>query len=137
MAHVKRTTRPVDSSEVVDSSSDAAVSFEFGPSRVALKKLDEFVKMGWFPRDLARLSEGEVVPDPRDNKVVVYKEFFIAGLRFLPHPLVVGVLKRFNLKFHQLNPSSFVKLSMYIWGCKSQGVEPDLESFIRLHQVHP
>ena len=72
------------------------------------------MKAGWFARDLARPSEGEVVPDPHDDEVVVYKEFFLDGLRFLLHPLVVGVLKRFNLKFHQLNPSSFVKLNIYV-----------------------
>ena len=130
MARVKKTMKHVDSSEVADSASDAAVSFEFGLSRVTLSDLDEFAKVGWFPRDLARLSEGEVVPDPHDDEVVVYKEFFLVGLRFLVHPLIVGVLKRFNLKFHQLNPSSFVKLSIYVWGYKSHGVEPDLEGFV-------
>ena len=120
-----------------DSALDAAMSFEFGLSRVTSSDLAKFVKVGWFARDLVRPSEGEVVPNPHDNEVVVYKEFFVAGLRFSPHPLVVGVLKKFNLKFHQLNPSSFVKLSIYVWGCKSQGVEPDLKGFIRLHRVHP
>jgi hypothetical protein len=81
--------------------------------------LDEFTKAAWFDRDSARPSEGETVPDPYDEEVVVFKEFFYAALRFPPHPLVVGVLKRFNLKFHQLNPSSFVRLRIYIWGYKS------------------
>ena len=137
MARVKKTAKPVDSLEVADSASDAAVSFEFGLSRVTSSDLDKFAKAGWFARDLARPSEGEVVPDPCDDEDVVYKEFLLAGLRFPTHPLVVDMLKRFNLKFHQLNPSSFVKLSIYVWGCKSQGVEPDLEGFLRLHRVHP
>ena len=34
MAWVKKTARPVDSSEVADSALDATVSFEFGLSRV-------------------------------------------------------------------------------------------------------
>ena len=102
--------------------------------RVTSSDLDKFAKAGWFSHDLAR--PGEVVPDPHDDEVVVYKEF-LAWLRFSSHPLIVGVLKRFNLKFHQLNPSSFVKLSIYVWGYKSQGVEPDLEGFVRLHGVHP
>ena len=67
----------------------------------------------------------------------MFWEFFVAGLRFPPHPLVIGVLKRFNLKFHQLKPSSFVKLGIYVWACTSQGMDPDLEGFIRLHRVHP
>ena len=137
MAQVKKTARPVDSSEATEAASDVAMSFEFGPTRVTLEELDEFMKLSWFSWDLARLPEGEVVPDPRDDEVVVYQEFFMAGLRFLPHPLVVGVLKRFNLRFHHLNPSSFMKLSVYIWACKSHGVELDLEGFICLHRVHP
>jgi hypothetical protein len=52
MAHVKKTARPVDRSEAIDSSSDVAVSFDFGLSRVTLKQLDEFTKMGWFPHTL-------------------------------------------------------------------------------------
>ena len=92
--------------------------------------MDDYAKATWFARDSARPSRGETVPNPEDAEVVIFKEFFEAGLRFPPHPLVIGVLKRFNLKFHQLNPSSFVKLSINVWGCKSQGVEPDLEGFI-------
>ena len=114
MARVKKTVKPIDSSEVADSASDAEVSFKFGLSRVTSSALDKFAKAGWFARDLARPFEGEVVPDLHDDEVVVYKEFFLASLRFPAHPLVVGVLKRFNLKFHQPNPSSFVKLSIYV-----------------------
>ena len=113
------------------------MSFEFDLSRITSSDLGDFAKAAWFARDSARPSEGETVPDPCDDKVFVYKEFFEAELRFPPHPLVIGVLKRFNLKFHLLNHSSFVKQSIYVWGCKSQGVELDLEGFIRLHRVHP
>jgi hypothetical protein len=54
MAHVKKTAKPVDGSDVANSTSDVAVSFEFGLSRVTSSDLDEFVKAGWFARDLAR-----------------------------------------------------------------------------------
>ena len=81
--------------------------------------MDDYAKATWFARDSVRPSGGETIPDPKDDEVVVFKEYFEAGLRFPPHPLVIGVLKRFNLKFHQLNPSSFMKLSIYVWGCKS------------------
>lgn len=79
---------------------------------------------------------GSLPPILHDDEVVVFKEFFEAGLRWPLHPLVIRSLQRFNLRFHQLAPSSFVKLSIYVWGCKSQGVEPDLEGFVRLHRVH-
>ena len=48
MARMKKTTKPVDSSEVADSTSDATVSFEFDLSRVTSSDLDEFTKAGWF-----------------------------------------------------------------------------------------
>ena len=114
MARVRKTVKPVDSSEAIDSLANVVVSFEFGLSRVTLQELDEFTKLGWFRHELARPSEGEVVPDPREDEVVVFMKFFLVGLRFPLHALVVGVLKRFNLKFHQLNPSSFVKLNIYV-----------------------
>ena len=79
MARVRKTVKPVDSSEAIDSASDTGVSFEFGLSRVTLIELDEFAKVGWFPRDLARPFLGEVVPDPRGDEVAIYKKFFIAG----------------------------------------------------------
>jgi len=99
---MKKNVKPVDSLDVADSASDASdvVELYFCLSRVTLSNLDEFVKAGWFARDLARSFEGEVVPDLHDDEVVVYKEFFLASLRFPSHPLVVGVLKRFNIKFH-------------------------------------
>jgi GH24 family phage-related lysozyme (muramidase) len=46
MARVKKTVKPVDSSEVADSATDAIVSFEFGLSKVTSSDLDEFVKAG-------------------------------------------------------------------------------------------
>ena len=76
------------------------MSFEFGLSRVTSSDLDDFAKVGWFDRDLVRPSDGDAVPDPHDDEVVAYKEFFLASLRLPAHPLVVRVLKRFNLKFH-------------------------------------
>ena len=106
--------RPIDSTEAIYFVSEVAVSFDFSPTRVTLEELDEFVKFGWFSHELARLPNGETILDPHDDEVVIYREFFMAGLRFSPHPLVIGVLKRFNLKFHQLNPSSFMKLSVYV-----------------------
>jgi hypothetical protein len=46
MARVKKTVRPADSSEAIDSASDAGVSFEFGLSKVTSIDLDEFAKVG-------------------------------------------------------------------------------------------
>ena len=99
MALVRKTTRPFETSGATDAMVDEAVSFEFGPNKVMLEDLDFFAQCGWFPHDLARLlEEEEVVLKPHDDVVVVYREFFLAGLRFPVHPLVVGV-------FEEVQPS--------------------------------
>ena len=33
-------------------------------------------------------------------------------------------------------PACFMKLSIFVWACKSQGVEVDLDAFLRLHEIH-
>jgi hypothetical protein len=104
---------------------------------VTPKDLEDYAKYRWFPKGAARHCEGEAVPRPRDDEVGVFKEFFLCWFKVPAPPLIIGALKRFNLRFHQLNPSSFVKMSIYVWGCKSQGVEKDLEGFVHLLWVHP
>jgi hypothetical protein len=45
-------------------------------------------------------------------------------------------MRRFNLKFHRLNSSSFAKLSVFVWACRSQGVAVDIDAFPHTHRVH-
>lgn len=88
---------------------DELVSFDFDLSKVCDSDLDSYAtKYGWLDRSKARACRGEVVPKPEGDEVVVFTEFFLAGLRFPVAPFVLGVLKRFKLRFHQLNPSCFV-----------------------------
>jgi hypothetical protein len=48
----------------------------------------------------------------------------------------MGLLKRFNIYFHQLTPNAIVRLSVYIWALRSQTVEPFADSFCRVHELH-
>jgi hypothetical protein len=126
----------MDEGEVPEAGGAKNVSFEFGLSRVTESELDYFAKRGWLDRALARATKGEVVSKPEDDEVVVLREFFLAGFCFPTHPLVLGVLKRFKWRFHQFNPSCFTKLSIYVWACRSQGVEPDVDGFVQTPRVH-
>jgi hypothetical protein len=38
--------------------------------------------------------------DPRANEVEVFKEFFTAGLRMPPHPVLVDILHKFWVQLH-------------------------------------
>jgi hypothetical protein len=68
--------------------------------------------------------------------VVVFKSLFKAGLRFLLNKMIAGVLKKYGIYLHQLTPNATVRLSVYIWALRSQGVEPFSEGFCRVHELH-
>jgi hypothetical protein len=66
----------------------------------------------------------------------VFKSFFKAGLRFPLNEMIAIVLKKFGIYLHQLTPNAIVRLSVYIWALRSQGVEPFGEGFCRVHELH-
>jgi hypothetical protein len=70
------------------------------------------------------------------NEVVVFKSLFKAGLRFPLNKVIAGVLKKYGIYLHQLTPNAIVRLSVYIWALRSQGVEPFSEGFCRVHELH-
>jgi hypothetical protein len=70
------------------------------------------------------------------NEVVVFKSLFNVGLRFSLNKMIAGVLKKYGIYLHQLTPNAIVRLSVYIWALRSQGVEPFSEGFCRVHELH-
>jgi hypothetical protein len=65
--------------------------------------------------ELIRFAGDEVVLEPRDDEVVVFKSFFSAGLWFPLYEMIGEVLKKFEIYLHQLTPNAIVRLSVYIW----------------------
>jgi hypothetical protein len=91
--------------------------FEFGISNV---KLDDLVlmKLGYFGKnddELIRFVGDEIVSEPKDDEVIVFKSFFRAGLRFPMYEMIGEVLKKFEIYLHQLTPNAIVRLNVYIW----------------------
>jgi hypothetical protein len=106
---------------------------EFGKSTVTEGDLTKLMKLGYFSeakKELVRFGGEEITPKPEKDEVVVFKSFFKAGLRF------PDVLKKFEIYLHQLTPNAIVRLSVYIWALRSQGVEPFAEGFCRIHELH-
>jgi hypothetical protein len=97
------------------------------------------VKLGYFSeakKELVRFGGEETIPKPEKNEVVVFKSFFKVGLRFPLNGMIAIVLKKFGIYLHQLTPNAIVRLSVYIWALRSQGVEPFGEGFCRVHELH-
>jgi hypothetical protein len=58
---------------------------EFGKSTVLVEDLVMLKKLGYFGEDESKLicfAGEEVIPEPKEDEVVVFKSFFRAGLRF-------------------------------------------------------
>jgi hypothetical protein len=52
------------------------------------------------------------------------------------HEMIGKVLKNFEIYFHQLTPKAIVRLSVYIWALRSQGMSPNDEAFCWVHELH-
>jgi hypothetical protein len=63
----------------------------------------------------------EVIPESKEDEVVVFRSFFRAGLRFPLYDMIGEVLIWFEIYLHQLTPNAIVRLSVYIWALRSQG----------------
>jgi hypothetical protein len=134
----------VDAEEIESEDDYSAVPskpshLEFGKSTITEDDMSKLMKLGYFneaKKDLVRFGREEITPKPEKDEVVVFKSFFKAGLRFPLNGMIADVLKKFEIYLHQLTPNAIVRLSVYIWALRSQGVEPFAEDFCRIHELH-
>jgi hypothetical protein len=112
---------------------------DFGKSTVSEADMPMMTKLGYFgeaKKKLIRFGGEETILKPKNDEVVVFKSFFKAGLRFPLHEMIADVLENFEIYLHQLTPNAIVRLSLFIWALRSQGVEPLAEAFCRVHELH-
>jgi hypothetical protein len=57
-------------------------------------------------------------------------------LRFSLNEMIGEVLENYEIYLHQLTPNAIVRLSVYIWALRSQGMDPNAEAFCRVHEIH-
>jgi hypothetical protein len=76
----------------------------FGKSTIKQSHLENM--RGRYFRDMSivRVGGDNNVPAPKENKVVIYRSFFKAGLRFPLSKFVVEVLKTYQIFLHQITP---------------------------------
>jgi hypothetical protein len=133
----------VEETESEDDYSSAVSSkpshLDFGKSTISEGDLPKMLNLGYLSeakKELIRFGGEETTPKPGKDEVVIFKSFFKAGLRFPLNKMVADVLKKFGIYLHQLTPNAIVRLSVYIWALRSQGVEPFAEGFCRVHELH-
>jgi len=52
--------------------------------------------------------QGESTSHPEEDEIVVFKDSLITGLRFPTDPMLVDIIRLYNIYMHQLMPNSFL-----------------------------
>jgi hypothetical protein len=102
----------------------------FEKSTIKQSHLDDM--RGRYFRDVSivRADVVRAVPAPEENEVVIYRSFFKAGLRFPLSKFVVEVLKTYQIFLHQITPEAIIRMGIFVWAMRSQGLEPSAKCFV-------
>jgi hypothetical protein len=93
-------------------------------------------EQGCFAKGGARAPGEENIPKLEDDEVVIFKEFFTAGLRMPPHPVFADILLKFQVQLHQLTPNAIAQLSKYFWTVTSFRGIPSGDGFAKRYELH-
>jgi hypothetical protein len=107
----------------------------FGKSTIKQSHIDAM--RGRYFRDisLVRVRGDSTAPTPEENEVVIYRSFLKADLRFPLSRFVVEILKIFQIFLHQITPEAIIRMGMFVWAVRSQGLEPSAKCFCNMHEL--
>jgi hypothetical protein len=112
---------------------------DFEKSTVSEADVPMMMKLGYFgeaEKKLIRFAGEESTPEPKNDDVGVFKSFFRAGLWFPLNKMIGEVLDNYEIYLHQLTPNAIVRLSVFIWSLRSQGMDPNAKALCRVHELH-
>jgi hypothetical protein len=107
----------------------------FRKSTIKQSHLDNM--RGRYFRDMSivRVGGDNNVPAPEEDEVVIYWSFFKAGLRFPLSRFVVEVLKIYQIYLHQITLEAIIRMGIFVWAVRSQGLEPSAKCFCSMHEL--
>jgi hypothetical protein len=107
----------------------------FGKSSIRQSHIDAM--RGRYFRDMSIIKVGgdSTAPTPEQNEVLIYRSFLKVGLRFPLSRFVVEVLKIFQIFLHQITLEAIIRMGMFVWAVRSQGLEPSAKCFCNMHEL--
>jgi hypothetical protein len=107
----------------------------FGKSTIKQNHVENMRGRYFQDMSIVRAGGDNNVPAPEENEVVIYRSFFKAGLRFLLSRFVVEVLKTYQIFLHQMTPEAILRMGVFVWAVRSQGIEPSAKCFCSMHEL--
>jgi hypothetical protein len=107
----------------------------FGKSIIKQSHLDNM--RGRYFRDMSIMRAGgdNIVPAPEENEFVIYRSFLKVGLQFPLSKFVVEVLKIYQIFLHQITSEAIIRMGIFVWAVRSQGLEPSAKCFCSMHEL--
>jgi hypothetical protein len=97
----------------------------FEKSTIKQSQIDSMKGRYFHDISIVRAGGDNNTPVPEADEVVVYRSFMKAGLRFPLDNFLVEVLKTFEIYLHQITPEAIIRMGIFIWAMRSQGLEPN------------
>jgi hypothetical protein len=126
----------------VESGDDDSEDWPWRPSHTIFRKLtikqshiDTMRGRYFHDMSIVRIGGDITALAPNENEVVIYRSFLKAGLRFPLSKFVVEVLKIFQIFLHQITPEAIIRMGMFVWAVRSQGLEPSAKCFCNMHEL--
>jgi hypothetical protein len=105
--------------------------------KLTIKQSDLENMRGRYFQDMSIVRAGgdNNVPALEEDEVVIYRSFFKAGLRFPLNKFVVEVLKIYQIFLHQITPEAIIRMGIFVWAIRSQGLDPSTKCFCSMHEL--
>jgi hypothetical protein len=107
----------------------------FGKLAIKQSHLENMRGRYFWDMSIVRAGGDNNVPAPEENEVVIYRSFFKVGLRFPLSRFVVEVLKTYQIFLHQMTPEAILRMGVFVWAVKSQGIEPSAKCFCSMDEL--
>jgi hypothetical protein len=107
----------------------------FGKSTIKQSHVDAMRGRCFRDMTILRVGGDSTAPVPEANEVVIYRSFLKARLRFPLSGFLVEVLKTFQFFLHQLTPEAIIRMGLFVWAVRSQGLEPSAKTFCSMHEL--
>jgi hypothetical protein len=107
----------------------------FGKSSIKQSQIDAMKGRYFWDISIVRAGGDSAAPAPEEDEVVVYRSFMKALLRFPLSKFLVEVLKTFEIFLHQITPEAIIRMGVFIWAVRSQGLEPSAKCFYNMHEL--